>query len=122
MHTSLRAQPRPPVNILDVGVHALDLPGAVCTVEGVILAGTQGYVCVTSAHGIMEAQRDAEFQKILNHAFLMTPDGTPTVCGGRIQGREQMKRVFGPDLMLGTFLSPSGSSMQSNRPTLCGLV
>ena len=100
MHTSLTAQPRPRTNILGVGVHALDLPGAVCAVEDAILAGTRGYVCVTSVHGIMEAQRDGEFQKILNHAFLITPDGMPTVWVGRIQGHNQMKRVFGPDLML----------------------
>lgn len=55
---------------------------------------------MTGVHGIMEAQRDAEFSTILNRALLVVPDGMPTVWVGRTQGHAGMKRVFGPDLML----------------------
>lgn len=48
----------------------------------------------------MEAQRDSEFRGILDQALLVTPDGMPTVWVGRLQGHSQMRRVFGPDLML----------------------
>src|SRR4029077_10100393 len=60
-----------------------------------------GYVCVTGVHGVMEAQRDPAFRKILNESLLTTPDGMPTVWVGRAQGLLGMDRVFGPDLMLG---------------------
>ena len=63
--------------------------------------GGQGYVCVTGVHGIMEAQSDAAFRDILNHSFLTTPDGMPTVWLGRIHGFKHMNRVYGPDFMLG---------------------
>jgi N-acetylglucosaminyldiphosphoundecaprenol N-acetyl-beta-D-mannosaminyltransferase len=87
-------------NVLGVGVHAIDLPGAVSILESALREGVKGYVCVTSVHGVMEAHRDPEFRSILNHALLVTPDGMPTVWVGRMQGRSAMKRVFGPDLML----------------------
>ena len=87
-------------NVLGVGVHAVDLPGAASIIESAIRDGTKGYVCVTGVHGVMEAQRDPEFRKILNRALLVTPDGMPTVWVGRLQGNSSIKRVFGPDLML----------------------
>jgi len=48
----------------------------------------------------MEAQRDPDFRNILRDAFLVTPDGMPTVWMGRLQGHSQIDRVYGPDLML----------------------
>ena len=60
----------------------------------------KGYVCVTGVHGLSEAQADPGFGRILNRAFLCTPDGMPLVWVGRLLGRKQMSRVYGPDLML----------------------
>jgi N-acetylglucosaminyldiphosphoundecaprenol N-acetyl-beta-D-mannosaminyltransferase len=87
-------------NVLGVGVHAIDLHGAASIIESAVREGAKGYVCVTSVHGVMEAQRDPEFRDILNRALLVTPDGMPTVWVGRMQGNAPMERVFGPDLML----------------------
>jgi N-acetylglucosaminyldiphosphoundecaprenol N-acetyl-beta-D-mannosaminyltransferase len=39
-----------------------------------------------------------EFRRILNQAFLCTPDGMPLVWMARSSHRE-MDRVYGPDLM-----------------------
>lgn len=86
-------------NVLGVGVHAIDLPRAVSVIESAVREGRKGYVCVTSVHGVMEAQRDRAFRDILNDAMLVTPDGMPTVWVGRMQGNSAMQRVFGPDLM-----------------------
>jgi len=87
-------------NVLGVGIHAIDLPTAAILIENAVREGRKGYVCVTSVHGVMEAQRDPEFRKILNRALLVAPDGMPTVWVGRLQGKSAMKRVFGPDLMM----------------------
>ncbi len=95
----LSGPPRPRANVLGVGVHAVDLDRAASIIENAVLTGARGYVCVTSVHGIMEAQRDPQFRKILNRALLVTPDGMPTVWVGRLQGHKSMQRVFGPDLM-----------------------
>jgi N-acetylglucosaminyldiphosphoundecaprenol N-acetyl-beta-D-mannosaminyltransferase len=92
----------PRVNILGVGVHAMDMSQALEQVCEAIDQGRKGYVCVTGVHGIMEAQTDPQFRSILNHSFLTTPDGMPTVWVGRLRGFSGMRRVFGPDLMLET--------------------
>lgn len=96
----LNAPPRPRANVLGVGVHAVDLDSAAGIIEDAVVSGTRGYVCVTGVHGVMEAQRDPQFRKILNRALLVTPDGMPTVWVGRLQGHKSMQRVFGPDLMV----------------------
>jgi len=58
------------------------------------------YICVTSVHGIITAQDDAEFRKILNSADVVTPDGMPLVWALRSLGAKNQERVYGPDLML----------------------
>lgn len=98
--TALAAPTKNRANVLGVGVHAIDLFGAAGIIESAVDEGRKGYVCTTGVHGVMEAQRDPRFRRILNEALLVTPDGTPTVWIGRIQGHSTMKRVFGPDLML----------------------
>jgi N-acetylglucosaminyldiphosphoundecaprenol N-acetyl-beta-D-mannosaminyltransferase len=88
------------VNILGVGVSALNMDLAMRETERMLDRGDQGYVCVTGVHGIMEAQADASFRDILNHSFLTTPDGMPTVWLGRVHGFKHMSRVYGPDYMV----------------------
>jgi N-acetylglucosaminyldiphosphoundecaprenol N-acetyl-beta-D-mannosaminyltransferase len=90
----------PRVNILGVGVSAIDMPRAVDMVTSAVSQGRKGYVCVTGVHGIMEAQKDAAFRTILNRSFLTTPDGMPTVWIGRLNSYTRMRRVYGPDFML----------------------
>jgi N-acetylglucosaminyldiphosphoundecaprenol N-acetyl-beta-D-mannosaminyltransferase len=89
------------VNILGVGVSAVNMETALRQTEFLLDQGAQGYVCVTGVHGIMEAQSDDTFRDILNRSFLTTPDGMPTVWLGRIHGFKEMNRVYGPDYMLG---------------------
>src|SRR5271170_7812411 len=99
-------------NVLGVGVHAIDLPSAVGVIESAVRDEAKGYVCVTSVHGVMEAQCDPAFRNILNRALLVTPDGMPTVWVGRLQGKHTMKRVFGPDLMLEVCRRSAGTGIR----------
>jgi N-acetylglucosaminyldiphosphoundecaprenol N-acetyl-beta-D-mannosaminyltransferase len=96
-----RPSEQPRVNILGVGVSVLNLELALSETELLLQRQGQGYVCVTSVHGIMEAQSDESFRDILNRSFLTTPDGMPTVWLGRVHGFKQMARVYGPDYMIG---------------------
>jgi N-acetylglucosaminyldiphosphoundecaprenol N-acetyl-beta-D-mannosaminyltransferase len=88
------------VNVLGVGVSVLNLQTALEAIADAIRARRKGYVCVTGVHGVMEAQSDPALRKILNAAFLCTPDGMPMVWVGEIRGHREMHRVYGPDLML----------------------
>jgi N-acetylglucosaminyldiphosphoundecaprenol N-acetyl-beta-D-mannosaminyltransferase len=88
------------VNVLGVGVSVLNLQTALDAIAAAVREKRKGYICVTGVHGVIEAQSDASFRKILNEAFLCTPDGMPMVWMGKIHGYAEMRRVYGPDLML----------------------
>ena len=88
------------VNILGVGISVLNLRTALAAIAAAVCERRKGYICVTGVHGVMEAQDDAGFKKILNDAFLCTPDGMPMVWAGKLDGHREMRRVYGPDLML----------------------
>ena len=90
----------PRANVLGIGVHAVDMESSIRIIEGAIENGERGYVCLSGVHGIMEAHRDPELHAIVNRALLVAPDGMPTVWLGRLQGFRDMRRVFGPGLML----------------------
>ena len=88
------------VNVLGVGISVLNLRTALDAIAEAVRARRKGYLCVTGVHGVMEAQDDPDFKAILNGAFLCTPDGMPMVWAGRLAGHRDMRRVYGPDLML----------------------
>jgi len=90
----------PRVNVLGVGVSAVDLQQAVDIIEGWIERGERRYTCVTGVHGIMESQRDERLRHIHNAAGLVTPDGMPLVWLCRLGGMRCVERVYGPDLLL----------------------
>jgi N-acetylglucosaminyldiphosphoundecaprenol N-acetyl-beta-D-mannosaminyltransferase len=87
------------VNVLGIGLSAINLDLALAAVTQALASKTKGYVCVTGVHGVMEAQRDPALRTILNRAYLNTPDGMPMVWVGRLRGHREMRRVYGPDLM-----------------------
>jgi N-acetylglucosaminyldiphosphoundecaprenol N-acetyl-beta-D-mannosaminyltransferase len=88
------------VNVLGVGISVLNLRTALDAIAEAVRTRRQGYICVTGVHGVMEAQTDENFRRILNRAFLCTPDGMPMVWAGKLNGHREMRRVYGPDLML----------------------
>lgn len=99
MHPTNHTHP-PRANVLGVGVSAINMAEALRLSERLLRDHAKGYVCLTGVHGIMEAQRDDSLRRILNHSFLCAPDGMPTVWVGRLQGYQDMRRVYGPDYML----------------------
>src|ERR1700760_2631480 len=88
------------VNVLGVGISILNLKTALTAIAAAVEARRKGYICVTGVHGVMEAQDHEDFKKILNAAFLCTPDGMPMVWAGKLNRHREMDRVYGPDLML----------------------
>jgi N-acetylglucosaminyldiphosphoundecaprenol N-acetyl-beta-D-mannosaminyltransferase len=90
----------PKFNVLGVAMSAMDLRVATEAVLEACAERHKGYVCVTGVHGVTEAQKDGEFRRILNGAFLNTCDGMPLVWVGRSKLGDRAQRVYGPDLML----------------------
>jgi len=89
---------KPRANVLGVGISAITMAEAIGETDDLLQRDHKGYICVTGVHGVMEAQEDEEFLRILNESFLTVPDGMPTVWVGRQQGFK-MERVYGPDFM-----------------------
>jgi len=90
----------PRVNILGVGISAINLQQAVEEIEGWIARRESHYVNVCNVHTIMECQHDDRLRRIVNSSGLSTPDGMPLVWLSRLDGHTTASRVYGPDLML----------------------
>jgi len=90
----------PKVNVLGVGIDAVNMKQALARIAQDLRRRRKGYVCLAGVHGVMEAQRDPNLIRIFAGAALVAPDGMPTVWVGRHQGHPAMERIAGPDLML----------------------
>lgn len=89
------------VNVLGVGVSAINIPMALDQIDQWIKRrDTHTYVTVSGVHGVMESQRDEMIRRMHNDAGMVTPDGMPLVWLGKMDGHKHMDRVYGPDLML----------------------
>lgn len=57
------------------------------------------YICVTSAHGIVESYRHRRVYKAHKNASLIVPDGMSLVWMGKLFGYTNTERIYGPGLM-----------------------
>ncbi len=90
----------PRINVLGVGISAINLQQAVAEIEAWVASGARHYVNVCNVHTVMECQRAPSLREIVNHSGLSTPDGMPLVWLSRWHGHQSAGRVYGPDLML----------------------
>ena len=88
------------VQVLGTGISITNMAHTLATLENWVAAGSKHYVCVTPVHAVMESLYDPRLREILNASGLTVPDGMPLVWAGKIYGKNQMGRVYGPDLML----------------------
>lgn len=94
------APPPPRFDVLGVGVHALNLTEACAHILATRGHPHPGYICLATAHSLVETLDDADLRQIFNAARLTTPDGMPLVWLGRRAGHAHITRVYGPDLLL----------------------
>lgn len=90
----------PTVPVLGIQVSAIDILMALAIFDDWIASDKRRYACITGVHGIIESQGEPELREIHNRAGMVTPDGMPLVWVGRYYGHRQMRRVYGPDLLL----------------------
>jgi len=60
--------------------------------------GESRYVCVSTVHMVMEGHDLPTYQRVVNSADLVTPDGVPLVWALRWLGIRGATRVYGPEL------------------------
>jgi N-acetylglucosaminyldiphosphoundecaprenol N-acetyl-beta-D-mannosaminyltransferase len=88
------------VNILGVGVGAVNMQQALAEIASWIDQRNKTYVVVCPVHTVMLCQRDSNLRHLVNRAGLVTPDGMPLVFLSRWKGHKHVGRVYGPDLLL----------------------
>jgi N-acetylglucosaminyldiphosphoundecaprenol N-acetyl-beta-D-mannosaminyltransferase len=89
----------PRVNVLGVGVSALNLSLAVSEIARWIEEGRREYVCVTGMHGVVESLHAESLRRIHNGAGLVTPDGMPMAWLLWRHGHRRADRVCGAEFM-----------------------
>src|SRR5690606_41810090 len=89
------------INVLGVGISAINMAIALRHIEQWIVDRRREYVCITGVHGVMESQRDRELRRIHHAAVLVTPDGMPLVWLLWGSGHRAAAWEDGPDRMLG---------------------
>ncbi len=87
-------------DVLGVRVSALNLEKAARVVAEMIDRRERGYVCVAPVSTVVDSRRSEEYRAIINGADLVTPDGMPLVWLGQWKGHKDVRRTYGPDLML----------------------
>lgn len=92
------SQDHPRTTICGVRFSCFDRAGASRWLANAAATGAGGYVCVTGAHGVVSAQDDEGFRKILNGAAMNTLDGQPVVWISRLRGFKA-GRVTGRELV-----------------------
>ena len=58
------------------------------------------YVCVANVHMLTIAKQNPDFEKVLQNAAMVVPDGMPLVWTEKLKGYKYAERICGPDLML----------------------
>ena len=61
------------------------------------------FICLSNVHTTVIAEKDEEYRKVQNAAFLALPDGSPLSLIQRLRGFREAEQVAGPDLMPGIF-------------------
>lgn len=87
-------------DILGVKISAIDIEDTVSIIEEAIRQRGKIHISVCPVSTIMACKNDDGVLESVNSADLVTPDGMPVVWIGRLKGFQNIKRVYGPDLML----------------------
>lgn len=88
----------PGIDLLGVTVHRVDMRTALDIIRGYVRSGRPHIVVTADASGIVIAQEDEEYRRIVNTADLVTPDGAGILKGAAMLGAPLIERVSGVDL------------------------
>lgn len=92
----------PRIKVIDAAITALPLANQIDLIIQWARQRSSRSVFAANVHMLMEAQSDRQFQRILNRADLVSPDGMPLVWVMRNRGSEGQKRIAGYDLYIDT--------------------
>ena len=81
-----------------VRISVTDEELAIQTIKEVIHDRRKGYVCVSTLRTVVIANKDDNYQKVMENSLMNTPDGTPLVWCGHWWGLKEVQRACGPHI------------------------
>lgn len=87
-------------NALGVHLSAIDMIGAIRTIEGWIESEELNYVFNCTMQTVIECQRNPSLREVVNAAGLRTPDDAPLLRSFGIADHSQVSFTAGSDLMI----------------------
>lgn len=87
------------VNILGVGISAVNKETASQYLLENMNAARGRYICACNVHTTVTAHENSEYREIQNNSFMTLPDGKPLSIIAVRRGYSEMGRVTGPDFM-----------------------
>lgn len=57
-----------------------------------------GYICISTLRTVVIANKDDDYQSVMENSLMNTPDGTPLVWCGHWWGLKQVQRACGPHI------------------------
>jgi len=84
--------------VLGMRVDATSYEHAATEILGWASHGEPRYVCIATVNNVIEAHDNPAYQRVMEDADLVTPDGMPLVWGLGLLGVRGATRVYGPDL------------------------
>jgi len=84
--------------VLGMRIDATSYAEATEAIVDMAESGRGGVTCLATVHMVMEGRDDPAFQRLVNAADLVTPDGMPLVWALRRLGIAGAERVYGPEL------------------------
>jgi len=85
--------------INDMNVDLTDLSKTLNSVERLVWQKLGAYVCVSNVHMCVETIGSNTFQKVVNDADFVIPDGKPLSWGQKLLGHTNAEQVRGQDIM-----------------------
>ena len=79
-----------------VRISVTDEGRAINTIKEAIHNKQKGYVCVSTLRTVVIANKDDNYQEVMEHSLMNTPDGTPLVWCGHWWGLKEVQRACGP--------------------------
>jgi N-acetylglucosaminyldiphosphoundecaprenol N-acetyl-beta-D-mannosaminyltransferase len=92
-------------DLLGVPVSMLSIDDTVAALAHWRRIGAREFICITSVHGIVEAQHSVMFMETLHKAGLVLPDGKPLAAVGRLRGH-RVRQIRGSDFMRSVLSHP----------------
>lgn len=71
---------------------------AIRFIKDAVHNNVKGYVCISNMRTVSIANKDDEYQRVMENSLMNTPDGTPLVWCGHWWGLKEVERACGPHI------------------------